>query len=370
MKTAIIHDWLTGVRGGEKVLEVICELFPGAPLHTLFCRPDRAGPLIGTREVKTSFLQHMPLAGKFYRHYLPLFPIAVEQFDLREYDLVISSSHCAAKGVVSPSTSCHVCYCHTPLRYAWDMYREYFGFGMTPFKKAAVYPALHYLRLWDESSSRRVDYFIANSRFVAQRIRKFYGRGSEVIYPPVDTDFFRPGEPRKDYFLLVSALVPYKRVDVAVNAFTKSGLPLKIAGSGPLRRELERKAGKSVEFLGEVTTEELRELYARSRGFVYTAVEDFGIAPVEAQAAGTPVIGLARGGLLETVIEGETGVFYECQDPDSLLGAVERFSKIRFSDERIRQNAARFDRKVFKSGIENFISEKYREWSQKRRRKY
>ncbi len=370
MKTAIVHDWLTGMRGGEKVLEVFCELFPEAPVFTLFHDRERTGSFINSRKVETSFLQNFPLWKKHYRNYLPLFPLAVEQFDLRDYDLVLSSSHCVAKGALAPSSACHICYCHTPLRYAWDMYREYFGARMNPLRKALVYPVTHYLRIWDACSSTRVDHFIANSEFVGGRIEKFYRRQSTVINPPVDTDFFRPGGGEGDYFLLVSALAPYKRVDIAVSAFSRNGLPLKIAGGGPLESRLKKRAGKNIEFLGEVPREELKSLYSGARAYVFPAEEDFGIAPVEAMASGTPVIGLGRGGLLETVVDGETGVLFSRQEPGSLMRAVEEFGRLKFDPQKLRAHALRLDRKIFKKKMENFIEEKLEEWTRKRNRRY
>ncbi len=358
------------MRGGEKVLEVLCELFPEAPIFTIFHEKGRLSPLFESRSIKTSFLQGFPLKKRFYRHYLPLFPLAVEQFDLRGFDLVLSSSHCVAKGAPAPSESCHICYCHTPLRYAWDMYREYFSEDMSPVKKAVVYPVMHYLRQWDICSSNMVDYFIANSNYVAGRIEKFYRREAAVINPPVDTGYFVPGGARGEYFLIVSALVPYKRVDIAVEAFTRTGLPLKVAGGGPLMASLRKKAGGNVEFLGEVSGDELRSLYAGARAFVYPAVEDFGIAPVEAQASGTPVIGLGRGGLLETVVDGVTGVFFYSQTPDALIGAVDRFRKLELDPEEIRKHAESFDRELFKQKLNDFIKQRFEEWTQKRSRKY
>jgi glycosyltransferase involved in cell wall biosynthesis len=361
MKTAIVHDWLTGMRGGEKVLEILC---------TLFHEPENISPVINNMEITTSFLQNFPLKKKYYRNYLPFFPAAVEQFDLRGFDLVLSSSHCAAKGALAPSTSCHICYCHTPLRYAWDMYHEYFPQEINLFKKALVYPVMHYLRLWDASSSGRVDYYIANSQFIAGRIEKFYRRKAEVIHPPVDTGYFTPGEAKKDFFLLVSALVPYKRVDAAVSAFNTLGLKLKIAGGGPLKKSLEKKARKNIEFLGEVSPAKLKELYAGAKAFVYPALEDFGIAPVEAQSAGTPVIGFGRGGLLETVIENKTGVFFFTQKPADIADAVERFNEIKFDPGFIREHSLKFDRKICAEKLGAFIREAYEKWTLEHSRKY
>ncbi len=370
MKVAIVHDWLTGLRGGEKVLEVLCELYPDAPIYTLFCDYERISPFLRERKIKTSFLQGFPFRKKKYRSYLPLFPLAVEQFDLRDYDLVLSSSHCVAKGVLTTAETCHICYCHTPLRYGWDMYQEYFGRNRGLTGRLLIYPVMNYLRLWDVSSSNRADYFIANSRYVAGRIEKHYRREAEVIHPPVDTEFFEPGGERREFYLVVSALVPYKRIDVAVDAFTNLGYPLKIAGGGPEKKRLQKRAGGNVEFLGEVSRGELKTLYQECRMLIFPGIEDFGIAPLEAQSAGSPVIAYGRGGLLETVIENETGLFFHAQTPGSLEEALKRSSGMVFEPQKIRENGLKYDRALCKEKIGVFIERKFEEWMLKRNRRF
>ena len=360
MKVAIVHDWLIGMRGGERVLEVLCRLYPDAHIYTLFYNPAKISDVINSRDIKTSFLQKFPFSLKWYRKYLPLFPVAIEQFDLRNYDMVISSSHCAAKGVLTGSETCHICYCYTPLRYGWDMYQEYFGEKKLSFlERGIVWPVMNYLRIWDVASSNRVDEFIAISRNVARRIEKHYRREAAVIYPPVDTSFFVPGGDVGDYFLVVSAFVPYKRVEIAVRAFNELELPLKIVGKGPMKKEIQKEAGDNIEFLGEVSDSELLRLYQRCCALIFPGVEDFGIAPLEVQAAGRPVIAYGCGGLLETVLDGRTGIFFSEQTHFSLVSAVKYFQKMNFDSEVIRSHALCFDTKVFKEKIRDYIEKRY-----------
>ncbi len=368
MKVAIVHDWLTGMRGGERVLEILCRLYPEAPIYTLFYNPARVSETINKHNVRTSFLQKLPFSIKCYRRYLPLFPVAVEQFDFRKYDMVISSSHCVAKGALTAPDTLHICYCYTPLRYGWDMYQEYFGGKKAGFpEKSIIWPVMNYLRMWDAASSSRVDEFIAISHAVARRIEKYYRREAAVIHPPVDTSFFVPGNTQDNYFLVVSSMVPYKRVDIAVHAFNELGLPLRVVGGGPLRKTIQRKAKSNVEFLGEVSDRELLGLYQGCRALVFAGIEDFGIAPLEVQAAGRPVIAYGKGGLLETVVEGKTGIFFEEQSADSLIDAVKRFEKTEFSPELIRNHSLNFDTEIFKHKLYEHISKRYNEWIQKRK---
>ncbi|MGZ6123716.1 MAG: glycosyltransferase [Myxococcales bacterium] len=346
MKVALVHDWLTGLRGGERVLEQLCLLYPDADIFTLVHQKGSCGEIIERHPIRTSFLDRLP--KRLYRHYLPLFPAAIESFDLSAYDLVISTSHAVAKGARPAAHAVHVAYIHTPMRYVWDQFDAYFGRGraglLTRLAARAVAPAL---RRWDVRSTRRVHGLIANSRFVAGRIRRFWSREVDaVVYPPVDTSRFVPaaeGPSPEDYALIVSALVPYKRVELAVSAFSRLKHPLWIAGEGPSRRRLERAAGPSVRFLGAVGQDALPRLYAGARFFVLPGEEDFGIAPVEAQAAGRPVLALGRGGALETVVEGETGVFFPLPTVESLLEGIAAMDRLQVDPVRIHEHARRFD---------------------------
>jgi glycosyltransferase involved in cell wall biosynthesis len=347
MKVALVHDWLTGMRGGEQVLDALCELFPDADLHTLLHRPGSVSPRIEQRRIETSFVQHLPFAARQYRRYLPLFPWAVSRFTFDRYDLVISSSHCAAKAAVAPPGVRHICYCHSPMRYAWDQFDAYFGpERVGRLASRWVYrPLLTRLARWDAATAVRVDRFVANSTHVAGRIRRYYNRGATVVYPPVDTTFFHPDASTPDsHVLIVSALVPYKRIDLALDACARAGVPLRIVGDGPERARLERRASPLVTFLGQQSGESLREEYRRARAVLLPGEEDFGIVPVEAQACGTPVVALARGGALETVVDGETGVLFGTATPDSLADALERVSRLRVDRARLRCHAARFSR--------------------------
>jgi glycosyltransferase involved in cell wall biosynthesis len=343
MRTAIVHYWLLNMRGGEKVVEALCDLLPDADIFTLFYDPDRVSPLIRARRVRASFLQ--PFRAH-HRLLLPWMPVALESFDLRGYDLVVSSESGPAKGVIVPSTTRHVCYCHTPMRYLWDLYPAYRNeWTRSGWKRALMAPLSNYLRLWDYASSARVDDFVANSENVRRRIWKTYRRESIVVHPPVAVEqFYR--KPSEDYYLMVSELVAYKRVDSAVRVFSRNGRRLRVVGDGPEYKALKRIATKNIEFCGRASDGELRELYARCRAFLMPGEEDFGITAIEALASGKPVIALGRGGALETVpIEDPIGgILYEDATDDALARAVENWDEIERDVEprSLQTYAARF----------------------------
>jgi glycosyltransferase involved in cell wall biosynthesis len=340
----LVHDWLTGMRGGEKVLESLCRLFPSADLLTLVHVPGSVSPLIERRRVRRSIIQHFPRPARYYRHYLPCFPSAIEGFDLDDVDLVISTSHCAAKSVVPTGRALHVSYCHSPMRYAWDQFDAYFGpERVGRLRSALARPVLAWLARWDRATASRVHQFVANSTFVAGRIERYYNRRACVLHPPVDTDWFTPGlEPPDPYFLVVSALVPYKRIDVAIEAARLLDAPLKIVGTGPDRSRLQKIAGPRVEFLGALDAEALRDAYRRARALVLPAEEDFGIAPVESMACGRPVVALNRGGAVETVVPGTTGRLVDDQTPDAFAEALRDIGPDTFTPEVLVTHAARF----------------------------
>lgn len=375
MKVALIHDWLTGMRGGEKVLEVFCEIFPEADLFTLLHIPGSVSSTIESRAIKTSFIQRLPLVRGRYRNMLPLFPLAIEGFDLSGYDLVLSSSHCAAKGVIPPPGALHVSYIHTPMRYVWDMRYDYFGGkGGATGRLIALFS--HYLRMWDVTSSARVDSFIANSAHVARRVEKYYRRPAHVIHPPVECSMFRLDRDGGDFYLIVSAFAPYKRIDVAIEAFNTLGLSLKVIGAGQDGKRLKAMANANVEFLGWKPDGELAGYYARCKALVFPGEEDFGIVPLEAMACGRPVIAYGKGGALETIAplnpapgakasEGHaTGVFFYEQTPAALAKAVSMFEEREkeFIPERIRERALGFSREAFKARIMDYVFKKYEEF--------
>ena len=361
MKVAIVHDFFCNLGGSDTVAQILHQLFPEAPVYTLVIYDrNRDAELVQGMDIRTSFIQNLPLAGRTHQPFLPLFPIAIEQFDLSGYDLVISSSHSFAKGVITSPQTLHICYCHTPMRYAWDLYGGYTR-RMGQLSRALTALVMNYIRLWDVLTAERVDCFIANSQFVAKRIKKYYGREARVIHPPVDTSYYTPMNEDEDYYLVVSRLTAYKRIDLAVKAFNKLGLPLRIIGTGPEMGRLRAIAKTNIQLLGEQPREVLREHLAKCRAFVFPGKEDFGIAPLEAQAAGRPVIAYAAGGALETVVEGVTGIFFHEQTIESLIAAVERLDAIQFDKDRIRQHALRFDEELFKQRIVEFIQVKYAE---------
>jgi glycosyltransferase involved in cell wall biosynthesis len=378
MRVAIIHDWLTGMRGGEKCLEVFCELFPKADVYTLVYLPERVSPIIRSMKVHASWFGHLPGVTRYYRYGLPLFPTLIEQFEVRDYDLIISSSHCVAKGVF-PDGALHISYVHSPMRYVWDMYPAYFDSTTSWPVRLGMSWCRGYLQRWDVRSAERVHAFVANSKYIAQKIQNIYRRDAAVIYPPVDVEKFHISSFTLPFYLIVSALVPYKRVELAIRAFDRLGLQLKIAGEGPLKSSLEKIAGPHVEFLGRVDDANLAELYATCQALIFPGEEDFGIVPLEAQASGRPVIAYGKGGATETVNgiddwDGDTdptlsptGIFFREPTKASLIAAVERFQKVShaFEPEALRRQAERFARPVFKRRVKNFIDQKMRERSMK-----
>ena len=350
-RVAVVHDWLTGMRGGEKVLDAILALYPDAELFTLVHRRGSVSPRIEGRPVHRSVVARLPLAASRYREYLPLFPFAIEQFGFDTFDLVISSSHCAAKSVVVPGRTTHVCYCHSPMRYAWDQFEAYFGaqrVGRVP--SAVLQRVMAWLARWDRATAGRVDRYVANSQYVAGRIGRYYNRVASVVYPPVDTVFYAPDAARpRTHYLIVSALVPYKRVELAIDACRQAGLPLVVAGAGPDRARLEALAqgAPGITFTGSQTDEQIRDLYRSAHAVLLPGEEDFGIVPVEAQACGTPVIAFGRGGALETVIDGVTGVHVSEPSATAFAAALTRASGITWDRAAIRANAERFSGEAF-----------------------
>jgi glycosyltransferase involved in cell wall biosynthesis len=367
LRVAVNHYWFTGYGGGERVIEAIAEIFPQAHFFSLIAGEGYVLPAVRGR-LTTSFVDRIPGAVRWHRHFLPLYPFALEQFDLSDFDLVISSESGPAKGVITSPQTCHICYCHSPMRYIWDMYHESRK-SMNPVTRAIFSVSAHYMRLWDLSSATRVDYFAANSRYIEARIRKYYRRESTVIYPPanISTGYISPIV--DDYFLVVSRFVPYKRVDLAIEACNRLGRRLRVVGDGPEYKTLRSLAGPTIEFLGRLDERALHEIYARCRALLFPGEEDFGIVPVEAQSHGRAVIAYGRGGALETVISdlsgGEdpgqcTGVFFRDPTIESLCNAIQRFEflEARFRPQFIRNSVKRFSLERFKSEFATFVLDK------------
>jgi glycosyltransferase involved in cell wall biosynthesis len=348
MKVAIVHYWLVGMRGGEKVVEALCEMFPQADIFTHVYLPDAVSDAIRRHRVITSFINRLPRATRLYKRYLPLMPLALEQLDLRGYDLVISSESGPAKGVIPPPSARHLCYCHSPMRYLWNMfhdYREQSG-RVTRF---LMPPLAHYLRVWDTVSASRVDRYVANSHTVAARIRRYYGRDSEVVWPPVDVGAFEPvgADERSDFMLMVGELVAYKRPEMAVEAFNRMRRKLVVIGGGEMLDRIRRLAGPTVTVLGPQPFAKLRHHYARCQALIFPGEEDFGIVPVEAMASGRPVIAYGRGGAVETVTPGVSGMLFDEQSVEAVIDAVERFRDGDFDPAAIVAHAGGFSREVF-----------------------
>ncbi len=369
MKVALVHDWLTGMRGGEKCLEVFCEMFPQAHLYTLLHVKGSVSPVIEQMEIRTSALQKLPFAAKNYRYYLPLFPWIVDLWKTNNevYDLVLSSSHCVSKGVQFPHATRKVCYCFTPMRYLWCQTENYYTGN---WKQTALKLIRRPLQNWDLKSNQHVDEFIGISDHVSNRIRCFYKRNAITIYPPVDTDFYQScNEPRstntaitngkKDFYLMVGALEPYKRVDLAVETFRHGNRPLKIVGKGTMIDSLKKTASPNIEFLGWKSDEEIRDLYRQARALIFPGEEDFGIVPLEAQACGCPVIAYGVGGALETIQENETGLFFREPCVESLMEALRIFETKTWDEQKLRIQAKRFSRTRFRQEMEHYLDGPY-----------
>lgn len=363
-KTAVVHDWLTGMRGGERVLEVVCERYPDAELFTLVHVPGSVSRIIEGKRIHTSLLQRLPAVSRYYRRCLPLFPTLIEQFDLDDFDLVISSSHCVAKAVITRPGAVHLCYCHTPMRYAWDQFDAYFGRERVgPLASSMLRPAMAALARWDRDTSSRVSRYVTNSQHVARRILRYYNRQASVIYPPVDTTFFSPSTGRTvrdDHCLIVSALVPYKRLDVAIDACREAAVPLTIVGNGPERARLERFAQArqaDVTFLGRLSDEDVREQYRQAALVLMPGEEDFGIVPLEAQACGRPVVARARGGAVESILSGTTGILVDDPSPAAFAAAIREALGTTFDSDAIRRHAEGFGRERFAEELGAVVDE-------------
>ncbi len=367
MKKALIHDWFYTSGGGEKVVESILRIWNDCEVYALidFLNDEDRNRILQGKKVTTSFIQKLPTAKKNHRKFLQLFPLAIESLDVSNFDIILSSSSSIAKGVLTNQNQLHICYCHSPMRYAWNLHFDYLKSkglqsGIIGFYARHV---LHKIRQWDVINSYRVDYFIANSHYIAKRIKKVYNRDATVIYPPVNTDEFQLYEEKETYYVAAGRLVSYKKIDIIIQAFNNlTKKKLYIVGDGPEKTKLKKLASDHIQFLGNISQKKLVTLLQRAKAFVFAADEDFGILPVEAQSCGTPIIAYKKGGLLETVIENETGVFFDKQVPESIVDAINRFEKIHFPPYKIRQNALRFSKDRFEREMKTFIEEKIKDF--------
>ena len=355
MRVALVHYWLVTWRGGERVLKAIADLFPQADIFAHVVDPELVRREFPGRRITTTFIARLPFARRQYQRYLPLMPMALEQLDLRGYDLVISSESGPAKGVIVPPHAVHICYCHSPMRYVWDMYHEY-RVQAGAVTRLAMAPLLHYMRMWDQLSAQRVDAFVANSRFVAGRIEKYYRRPAEVIHPPVAVHEFDASREPEDFYLFVGQLVRYKRPDLVIEAFNSLGRPLVVIGEGEMLPALRRMAGPNVKLLGGQPFDVIRDHYARCRALVFPGIEDFGIVPVEAMASGKPVIAFGYGGATETVVEGLSGLFFREQTVGALVRHFETIEH-KFDRRLIRAHAERFSCSAFQQRFESFVAQ-------------
>lgn len=362
MKIALVHDYLVQYGGAERVLEVFSELFPDAPIYTLLYDKEAMHGVFSDRRIYPSALQKFPFAKKRHHLFPPFMPMSIERFDFSEFDVILSDSASYAKGALTKPGTLHICYMHTPTRYAWDDCQKYAqDFGFPRFVKKIVPFLMSPIRLWDRAAADRPDLVIANSKFVSDRIRKYYRRESDIIHPPVNTKNFYVAKPedRKDYFLMVGRLIAYKRHDIAIEAFNRLKLPLKIIGRGPEIDRLKKLAGPTIEFLGRVSEKELPRYYAECRAFVFPQEEDFGIVAIEAMASGRPILAYRGGDIPEHLEEGKMGIFFDEQTPEAIMGAIETFRDTEYDPDFIRSKSLRFDREIFKEKIKTYIDEAF-----------
>lgn len=369
MKVALIHDWLPFMGGAERVLTNFVEIYQNAPIYTTICNKSKLDSPLKEANIIVSNIQKKGKEIENHRKYFPFMPTAIESFDLNEYDIVLSSSSSVAKGVITNPNTMHVCYCHSPMRYAWEFSHEYAGkmVGGKGLKSKVLGYFLTAMRIWDLATAKRVDYFIANSENVARRIWKHYKRESVVIHPPVRCKLFQISDVDEDYFLVVSRLQEYKRIDLAIEVCNELNLPLVVIGDGPDREKLEKIANKNIKFLGRESDEVIKEHYAKCKAFLFPGEEDFGITPLEAMASGRPVIAYGKGGALETVVEGKTGIFFKEQTKESLKEAMLKFKDMKFNKQEIRNHAEKFDEEIFKSKIKNFVDKSYIEFKEEKK---
>jgi len=359
MKIALVHDYLVQYGGAGRVLQAFTEIFPYAPIYTLIHDDEAMRGMFRGKRIYTSFLQNLPFSRKRHRFFPPLMPLAIEEFDFSQYDIVLSDSSSYAKGIITRPETLHICYMHTPMRYAWDDCQKYTeDFGFPTLVKKLVPFFMSPIRLWDKASADRVDRYLANSQFVAKRIRKYYRHQAQVIHPPVNVGHFyiAKEDDRKDYFLMVGRLIAYKRHDIAIEAFNRLKLPLKIIGRGPEMKRLQKLAGPTIEFLGRVSEEDLPRYYAECRGFIFPQEEDFGIVAIEAMASGRPLIAYRGGDIVEHMEEGKMGVYFDLQTADAIVRAVESFDEKAYDPAFIRSRALRFDKELFKATIKDCLT--------------
>jgi glycosyltransferase involved in cell wall biosynthesis len=364
MKIALVHDYLVQNGGAEKVLEAFCEIFPYAPIYTLVYNEKLMHGSFSDKNIHTSFLQRVPFAAGRHRIFPQFMPFAIEQFDFSAYDIVLSDSSSFAKGIVTGPNTLHICYMHTPMRFAWDDCQKYNrDFYFPSFIKKIVPFFMNYIRMWDRVSAERPDKIIANSNFIKRRIAKYFRRESVVINPPVDISNFEISQEKDDYFLVAGRLMAYKRFDIAIEAFNELGLPLKVIGRGPELKRLQKKAKSNIEFLGRVSDEELRKNFSRCQAFIFPQEEDFGIMAIEAMASGTPLIAYRGGDIEEHMQEGKSGIFFSRQTATDLISAVRKFKSCDYDPKIIRESTLRFDKEVFKAKIEEYIKKELAEFT-------